>query len=108
MTKILVINAGSSSLKYQLYDMTDESVLAKGRVERIGMDASIIVHEPQGRDELREVEEILDHTAAVRVVLQKLTDSEHGVIENIEEIDAVGHRIVHGGEKLTQSMIIDD
>lgn len=106
--KILVINAGSSSLKYQLYDMSDESVLAKGRVERIGMDASIIVHEPQDRDELRDVEEVLDHTAAVRVVLQKLTDPEHGVIKTIEEIDAVGHRIVHGGEKLTQSMIIDN
>ncbi|GFR36931.1 acetate kinase [Insulibacter thermoxylanivorax] len=108
MTKILVINAGSSSLKYQLYDMTDESVLAKGRVERIGMDASIIVHEPTGREDLRYVEEILDHTAAVRVVLQKLTDPKYGVIESIEDIDAVGHRIVHGGEKLTKSMLIND
>ncbi len=108
MTKILVINAGSSSLKYQLYDMTDESVLAKGRVERIGMDTSIIVHEPTGREDLRYVEEILDHTAAVRVVLQKLTDPKYGVIESIEEIDAVGHRIVHGGEKLTKSMLIND
>lgn len=108
MTKILVINAGSSSLKYQLYDMTDESVLAKGRVERIGMDTSIIVHEPTGHEDLRYVEEILDHTAAVRVVLQKLTDPKYGVIESIEEIDAVGHRIVHGGEKLTKSMLIND
>jgi len=108
MKKILVINAGSSSLKYQLYDMSDESVLAKGRVERIGMDTSIIVHEPKDREDLRYVEEVLDHTAAVRVVLQKLTDPEHGVIGSIDEIDAVGHRIVHGGEKLTQSMIIDD
>jgi acetate kinase len=108
MKKILVINAGSSSLKYQLYDMTDESVLAKGRVERIGMDASIVVHEPKDREDLRYVEEILDHTTAVRVVLQKLTDPEYGVIQSIEEIDAVGHRIVHGGEKLTKSMIIDE
>lgn len=108
MKNILVINAGSSSLKYQLYDMTDESVLAKGRVERIGMDASIIVHEPRDREDLRYVEEILDHTAAVRVVLQKLTDPEHGVISSIEEIDAVGHRIVHGGEKFAQSTIIDE
>lgn len=88
--------------------MTDESVLAKGRVERIGMDASIIVHEPRDREDLRYVEEILDHTAAVRVVLQKLTDPEHGVISSIEEIDAVGHRIVHGGEKFAQSTIIDE
>jgi len=108
MKKILVINAGSSSLKYQLYDMTDESVLAKGRVERIGMDASIVVHEPKNREDLRYVEEILDHTTAVRVVLQKLTDPEYGVIQSIDEIDAVGHRIVHGGEKLTQSMLVDD
>lgn len=72
------------------------------------MDASIIVHEPKDRDDVSYVEEILDHTAAVRVVLQKLTDKEHGVIETIHEIDAVGHRIVHGGEKLTESMIIDD
>mgnify|MGYP001240473677 CR=1 FL=1 len=108
MKKILVINAGSSSLKYQLYDMTDESVLAKGRVERIGMDASIVVHEPKDREDLRYVEEILDHTTAVRVVLQKLTDPVHGVIQSIDEIDAVGHRIVHGGEKLTKSMIVDD
>lgn len=107
MKKILVMNAGSSSLKYQLYDMTDESVLAKGRVERIGMDASIIVHEPRGAEEVRYVEEILDHTAATRVVLQRLTDEQHGVIRNIEEIDAVGHRIVHGGEKFTESMLID-
>jgi len=108
MKKILVINAGSSSLKYQLYDMSDESVLAKGRVERIGMEASIVVHEPKDRDDLRYVEEILDHTTAVRVVLQKLTDPEYGVIKSIDEIDAVGHRIVHGGEKLTKSMIVDD
>jgi len=108
MTKILVINAGSSSLKYQLYDMKDESVLAKGRVERIGMDASIIVHQPKGREDLHAVEEILDHTTAVRIVLQKLTDPVHGVIGSINEINAVGHRIVHGGEKLTKSMLIND
>lgn len=96
--KILVINAGSSSLKYQLYDMTDESVLAAGRVERIGMDSSILVHEPHHTEEITEVSEILDHTTAIRKVLDKLTDAEVGVLKSTDEIDAVGHRVVHGGE----------
>lgn len=105
--KVLVINAGSSSLKYQLYDMTDESVLAAGRVERIGMDSSILVHEPHNGEEISEVSEILEHTTAVRRVLDKLTDSEVGVIASINEIDAVGHRVVQGGDLFKQSVIVD-
>lgn len=106
--KILVINAGSSSLKYQLYDMTDESVLAKGLVERIGMDSSILTHKPTGKNELTEVSEILEHTTAIRKVLHALTNEEHGVIANIDEIDAVGHRVVHGGEAFKESALVTD
>lgn len=104
--KILVINAGSSSVKYQLYDMTDESVLAKGLVERIGMDSSILTHEPTGGQEVSEVSEILEHTTAVRKVLDMLVHPQHGVIKSIDEIEAVGHRIVHGGESFKESSIV--
>lgn len=105
--KILVINAGSSSLKYQLYDMKDESVLAAGRVERIGMDSSILIHEPHHTDEITEVSEILDHTIAIRKVLDKLTDAKVGVVKTINEIEAVGHRVVHGGESFSNSVLVD-
>ncbi|HEY2494214.1 MAG TPA: acetate kinase [Paenibacillus sp.] len=104
---ILVINAGSSSLKYQLYDMTDESVLAKGLVERIGMDSSIMTHKPTGGQEVTEVSEILEHTTAIRKVLSMLTHPEHGVIKSVDEIEAVGHRVVHGGESFKASALVD-
>ncbi|MFF2014375.1 MULTISPECIES: acetate/propionate family kinase [Bacillales] len=104
---ILVINSGSSSLKYQLYNMTDESVLAKGLVERIGMDSSILNHKPTGKQEVTEVSEILEHNTAIRKVLAILTDKEHGVIESIKEINAVGHRVVHGGEYFKASALVD-
>ncbi|MFD2612064.1 acetate/propionate family kinase [Paenibacillus gansuensis] len=104
--KVLVINAGSSSLKYQLYDMTDESVLAKGRVERIGMDSAILVHEPTDKQDVTEVSEILEHTTAIRKVVDILTHPEHGVLSSISEIQAVGHRVVHGGESFSSSVIV--
>ncbi|MBD8497575.1 acetate/propionate family kinase [Paenibacillus arenosi] len=104
--KILVINAGSSSLKYQVYDMSSETALASGRVERIGMDSSILVHEPHHTDETSEVSEILDHTTAIRKVLDKLTDAEVGVVKSIDEIEAVGHRVVHGGETFKGSVLV--
>jgi acetate kinase len=104
---ILVINAGSSSLKYQLYNMTDESVLAKGLVERIGMDSSILTHKPTGKQDVTEVSEILEHTTAIRKVLGMLTNEEHGVIDSIESIQAVGHRVVHGGESFKESALVD-
>lgn len=104
--KILVINAGSSSLKYQLYNMEDESVMAKGLVERIGMDSSILTHKPTGKEEVTEVSDILEHTTAMRKVLDKLMDKEHGVLRSINEIDAVGHRVVHGGEAFKNSALI--
>lgn len=104
--KILVINAGSSSLKYQLYDMTNESVLAKGLVERIGMDSSILTHKPTGKEDVTEVSEILEHTTAIRKVLDKLTDPEQGVLQSVDEIQAVGHRVVHGGESFKGSALV--
>jgi acetate kinase len=103
---ILVINSGSSSLKYQLFDMNDESVLASGRVERIGMDSSILSHEAAGKPEVREVSEILDHTSAVKKMLDMLIHREFGVLHSIAEIDAVGHRIVHGGEAFSESVLV--
>src|SRR5690606_28306592 len=106
LMKILVINAGSSSIKYQLFDMSDESVLASGRVERIGMDSSIVTHEPTGKDEVVEVKEILDHVAGVKSVIEMLTHEQHGVVKTMSEIDAVGHRIVHGGETFKNSAVV--
>lgn len=106
--KILIINAGSSSLKYQLIDMTDESVVAKGLVERIGIDGSNLVHK-YGADGVFKLKKPLkDHTAAMGVVLDALVDKAHGVITSISEIGAVGHRVLHGGDKFTASCIIDD
>ncbi|MBW7473397.1 acetate kinase [Paenibacillus oenotherae] len=105
---ILVINAGSSSLKYQLYNMNGESVIANGRVERIGMDSSIVIHEPTGKQEVSLVREILDHNTAVKRVIDLLMHPEHGVLGSIDEIKAVGHRVVHGGEIFKQSTIVTD
>ncbi len=106
--KVLVLNCGSSSVKYQLFDMRDESVLAKGLIERIGMSDAILTHRPTDKEKIRTVQPILEHTTAVKVVVNALVHPEHGVIESIMEIDAVGHRIVHGGEKFTASAIVDD
>jgi acetate kinase len=105
---ILVINAGSSSLKYQLFNMKDESVIAKGKVERIGMDSAMLTHEPEGKNDVREVSEILEHTTAIRKVLDVLIHKTHGVLSSIKEIDAVGHRVVHGGEVFKGSVIVDE
>lgn len=106
--KILVINAGSSSLKYQLINMKDESVLAKGNVERIGLPDPLLKHTPQGRDTVVIKGDYKDHVAAIKKVIEILTDKEYGVIESMDEIAAVGHRVVHGGEQFSSSVIIDD
>jgi len=103
---ILVINAGSSSLKYQLFDMSDEKVLAKGRVERIGLDSSIVFQETGDGREIHDVSEILDHTAAVRKMLALLPHPEHGVLPDPGGIAAVGHRVVHGGETFKHSVLV--
>ena len=105
--KILVINCGSSSLKYQLFDMNNEEVLVKGLVERIGIDGSRLKQE-KGDDEYIIEEDMKDHTEAVKHVFDAITDTENGVIADLSEIDAVGHRFVHGGEKITKSVVIDD
>ncbi|UJF36145.1 acetate kinase [Paenibacillus hexagrammi] len=105
---ILVINAGSSSVKYQLFNMKQETVLAKGRVERIGMETAILVHEPAGKSDVSEVSEILEHTSAIRRVLDILVSKDHGVLDSIDQIDAVGHRVVHGGESFKNSVLVDE
>ncbi len=106
--KVLVINCGSSSLKYQLIDSESEEVLAKGLCERIGIDGSAITHQKAGGDKVKTEVSMPDHTVAVQLVIEKLTDKECGVISSLKEIDAVGHRIVHGGEKFASSVILND
>ncbi|WP_123054085.1 acetate kinase [Clostridium sp. JN-1] len=104
---ILVINCGSSSLKYQLINMKDESVLAKGLVERIGIEGSILTHKVNGEKYITE-QPMKDHKVAIKLVLDALVDKKHGVISDMSEISAVGHRIVHGGEKYAESVLIDE
>lgn len=106
--KVLVINCGSSSLKYQLIDSVTEDVLAKGLCERIGIDGSSVTHQKAGCGKNKTEVPMADHTDAVKVVIEKLTDPEVGVIASLQEIDAVGHRIVHGGEKFKGSVIINE
>ena len=105
---ILVINCGSSSLKYQLIDSETENVLAKGLVERIGIEGSCITHTPAGKDKVVKKQPMQDHNEAVRLVIEALIDPEHGVIKSLSEIGAVGHRVVHGGEKFKTAVKIDD
>jgi len=104
--KILVLNCGSSSVKYQLIDTETDVALAKGVVARIGMSASVITHKPHDRPEFTRSREILDHIQAVEQVLNLLMSEEHGVIKDKSEINAVGHRVVHGGEKFTDSVLV--
>ena len=106
--KILVINAGSSSLKYQLIDMETEEVLAKGLCERIGIDGSKLNHTPKGGEKVVIEKPMKDHSDAIKMVLEALTNEEYGVISSMDEINAVGHRVVHGGEFFSKSVIIDD
>ena len=105
--KVLVINCGSSSLKYQLIDSETESVLAKGLCERIGIDGAL-THQPAGKDKIKSTPAMPDHKTAIGIVIDQLTDKENGVVESLDEIGAVGHRIVHGGEKFTKSCLITD
>ncbi len=105
---VLVINCGSSSLKYQLINSESEEVLAKGLCERIGINGSAITHQPEGGDKVTTEVEMQNHTQAVQYVIEKLTDKEVGVISSLDEIDAVGHRVVHGGEKFASSVVITD
>ena len=105
---ILVLNCGSSSLKYQLINMEDESVIAKGLVERIGIDGSILTHKPTGKDKYVVETPMKDHNIAVKLVLDALMDAEHGVIKSTDEIAAVGHRVLHAGEKYIVSCLVTE
>jgi acetate kinase len=104
--KILVLNCGSSSVKYQLIDTTSHVCLAKGLVSRIGMSESVLTHKPWDRAEVKVSAEILDHIVATEFVVSMLLSPNHGVIKDKSEIDAVGHRVVHGGEEFKDSVLI--
>lgn len=106
--KVLVINCGSSSLKYQVLDMTNETLLAIGLCDRIGLEGSMIKHEPTGKDKVKISTPMPTYDKAVDAVVAALTSPEHGVIDSIDEIAAVGHRIVHGAEYFTKSVVIDE
>ncbi|MDY2699462.1 MAG: acetate kinase [Suilimivivens sp.] len=105
---VLVINCGSSSLKFQLINSKTEKVIAKGICERIGIEGSQMAYTPAGGEKIEKIFPMKDHTQAIKLVLDALTDAEHGVVKNLDEIGAVGHRIVHGGEKFATSTIITE
>ena len=106
--KVLVLNCGSSSLKYQLIDMETENVLAKGLCERIGIEGSRLKHQPEGKDAVIFDDYQESHAVSVKMVLDALTHPEYGVVKSMKEINAVGHRVVHGGEYFASSVIITD
>ena len=103
---ILVLNSGSSSIKYQFIDTDNKEELAKGQIERIGMSSAVLTHIPKDKEKIKIVGEILDHTLAIEYVLAVLLSPNHGVIKDKSEIDAVGHRVVHGGEDFSGSVLI--
>ena len=105
---ILVLNCGSSSIKFQLLNMADKKLLAKGLVERVGIKDSVISQKTHNDKEYREVTDIPNHTVGIDLILKALTNSNHGVIKSVNEINAVGHRVAHGGENFTQSALITE
>lgn len=106
--KILVVNAGSSSLKYQLIDMSNDKLLAKGMCDRIGIEGGNFKHKVEGREDYKLELPIANHKEAIKLVMDTLVSKEHGVISSMSEIGAVGHRVLHGGEKFSGSVIVDD
>lgn len=106
--KILVINSGSSSLKYQLFNMETESVLAKGLIQRIGISGSFLEYENNEGEEVLIEKDIATHKVGIELLLETLLSSEHGVLKDIDEVEAIGHRIVHGGEAFAESTVIDE
>ncbi len=104
--KILVLNCGSSSIKYQLLDMTNEDVLASGIIERVGLAEGELTHKVPGKDKYKQVLEVENHTIGINLILKTLLDNEKGVLNSLEEIGAVGHRVVHGGETFSNSVEI--
>jgi acetate kinase len=106
---ILVLNCGSSSIKYQLFNMGREAkVIAKGIVERIGFTDAVIHHKPEGKEPYKHVIPVMDHTVGINLIMDALTHKEHGVIKKMQDIVAVGHRVVQGGEKYKESVLITD
>ena len=107
---VLVLNCGSSSIKYQVIDINEQSnaLLAKGLVDRIGLAEGSLTHKPTGKDKFEKVMPIADHTTGISLVLEALTDAEHGVIADLAEVKAVGHRVAHGGEFFKSSVIVDE
>src|SRR5574344_661588 len=106
--KILVLNCGSSSIKYKLYNMDDKSVMAQGGAERVGLDDAFVQVKLPNGEKKKLMHDIPEHTAGVKFIFEILTDPEIGAIKDLKEIDAVGHRMVHGGEKFNKSVILDD
>ena len=105
--KVLVVNCGSSSLKYQIIDMENESVLAKGNFERIGEQESFLTHKVNGDKHVIKTP-VMNHEEALKIILTQLVHEEYGVLKDLAEISAVGHRIVHGGELFDKSVLIDE
>lgn len=106
--KILVINCGSSSLKYQFIDMETEEVISKGLCERIGINGSLLTHKAVGKDDFVLEREMPNHTVAVKLVMDALTDKDHGVISDVSEISAIGHRVLHAGTVYSDPVIVTD
>jgi acetate kinase len=106
--KVLVLNSGSSSVKFQFIRMEDEGLLAKGIVEKIGSSDAIVTYQPEGKNRIREIREVPNHSAAIEMVLALLLHPQHGVIRDKNEIDGIGHRVVHGGEDFSESVLITD
>ncbi len=106
---ILVLNCGSSSIKYQVIEMSEgaDTLLAKGLVERIGLENGVLTHKPVGKEPVKTVTDIPDHTVGIDLIIKAITHPESGVVNTLEEIDAVGHRVVHGGEQFKESALID-
>jgi acetate kinase len=105
--KVLVLNCGSSSIKYQLLDMANDSdILAKGLLERVGLEDAELGHQPKGKDKVKRVQSVADHQVGIDLILKMLVHPEYGVLKTADEIDAVGHRVVHGGEKFSGSVEI--
>ena len=106
--KILVLNCGSSSVKFQLLEMDNEELICKGIVEKIGSSQATLRYQPRGRPEIKEVLEVLDHQAAIKLVISTIMHPTDGVINDKSEIEGIGHRTVHGGEEFSQSVLIDE
>ena len=105
---VFVLNCGSSSFKYQLLDMANENRVAAGLVERIGLKDSVVEYAPAGAEKIKETIDIADHRMAIKRVLEKLVDAKIGVIKSLSDIAAIGHRVVHGAEKFSGSVLVND